>query len=76
MAKRKKQDEDSDEDFDPSSVEMTVELSSLDNQVDLLPVRKSYTDEFFFIRVQPLSRTHPRRLEISTQTLFEDDVIF
>ena len=47
MAKRKKQDEDSDEDFDPSSVEMTVELSSLDNQVDLLPVRKSYTDEFF-----------------------------
>ena len=48
MAKRKKQDEDSDEDFDPSSVEMTVELSSLDNQVDLLPVRKSYTDEFFY----------------------------
>ena len=42
MAKRKKQDEDSDDDFDPSSVERTVELCSLDNQVDLLPVRKSY----------------------------------
>ena len=43
MAKRKNGDEDSDDDFIPSA----VDLANSDNQVDLLPVRsfKNYSEK-------------------------------